>query len=71
MVGISAVAHYIINVCRKFLCSNSPPYLNHKLTIVVVTEAGPSAFANIKQNYYYVFIGCCVVYFVLIYLYFP
>ena len=36
-----------------------------------VTEAGPSAFANIKENYYYVFIGCCLVYLVLIYFFFP
>jgi hypothetical protein len=37
----------------------------------VVTQAGPSAFSNIGENYYYVFIGCCAVYFVLIYFYFP
>jgi hypothetical protein len=39
--------------------------------LAAVTEAGPSAFANIKQNYYYVFVGCCLVYLVLIYFYFP
>lgn len=36
-----------------------------------MTQAGPSAFSNIQENYYYVFVGCCAVYFVLIYLYFP
>ncbi|KAH8817040.1 hypothetical protein F5884DRAFT_242451 [Xylogone sp. PMI_703] len=51
IVGLSALAHYIVNVS--------------------ITEAGPSAFANIHENYYYVFVGCCSVYFVLIYRYFP
>ena len=39
--------------------------------IYLVTEAGPSAFASIKQNYYYVFVGCCSIYMVLVYFYFP
>ena len=38
---------------------------------MTVTEAGPSAFKNIGENYYYVFVGCCAVYLVLIYLWFP
>lgn len=46
-------------------------YKSRTNTIHAVTEAGPSAFANIKQNYYYVFVGCCAVYLVLIYFYFP
>jgi len=29
----------------------------------LVTEAGPTAFANIKQNYYYVFAGCSYFFF--------
>ncbi|KAI1177693.1 hypothetical protein F4777DRAFT_587126 [Nemania sp. FL0916] len=36
-----------------------------------VTEAGPTAFANIGKNYYYVFITICAIHLVLIYLYFP
>ncbi|KAI0160433.1 putative MFS monosaccharide transporter [Xylariaceae sp. FL1272] len=51
MVGVSAVAHYAVNVG--------------------FTEAGPTAFANIGENYYYVFVGVGAVYLVLIYLYFP
>ncbi|KIW14894.1 hypothetical protein PV08_07679 [Exophiala spinifera] len=43
----------------------------HYSVNVALTEAGPSAFKNIKENYYYVFVGCCSVYLVLIYLYFP
>jgi hypothetical protein len=41
------------------------------LTIATVTEAGPSAFKNIRQNYYYVFVGCCTVYFFIIYFFYP
>ena len=36
-----------------------------------VTEAGPSAFANIRQNYYYVFVGCSLFFLVIAYFYFP
>ncbi|KAH9905167.1 general substrate transporter [Xylariomycetidae sp. FL2044] len=43
----------------------------HYIVNVGVTQAGPSAFATIGENYYYVFVGCCVVYLVLIYFYFP
>ncbi|KAI1349989.1 putative MFS monosaccharide transporter [Xylaria sp. FL0043] len=51
MVGLSAVAHYTVNVA--------------------FTEAGPTAFANIGENYYYVFVAICTMYLVLVYLYFP
>ena len=36
-----------------------------------VTEAGPSAFANIQENYYYVFVGCTLFFFIVAYMYFP
>jgi hypothetical protein len=36
-----------------------------------VTEAGPSAFANIHENYYYVFVACTAFFFVVAYFYFP
>lgn len=36
-----------------------------------MTEAGPSAFANIHENYYYVFVSCCVIYVFIIYFYYP
>ncbi|KAI0451603.1 putative MFS monosaccharide transporter [Xylaria acuta] len=51
IVGMSAVAHYTINVA--------------------FTEAGPTAFANIGENYYYVFVTICAMYIALIYFYFP
>lgn len=38
---------------------------------LVVTEAGPSAFANIKENYYYVFVACSLFFLVIAYLFFP
>lgn len=38
---------------------------------VALTEAAPSAFANIKQNYYYVFVGCTVVMWVIGYYWLP
>ncbi|KAI1339755.1 general substrate transporter [Xylariaceae sp. FL0016] len=43
----------------------------HYIVNVALTEAGPSAFSRVGENYYYVFIGCCVVYLVIIYLYYP
>lgn len=43
----------------------------HFIVNVAVTEAGPSAFANIRENYYYVFVGCTLLFLVIAYLYFP
>lgn len=45
--------------------------LSHFLINVALTEAGPTAFATIRENYYYVFIGCSVVFLVLAYFYMP
>lgn len=36
-----------------------------------VTEAGPSAFATIHENYYYVFVACSTFFLVIAYFYFP
>ncbi|OAL23068.1 hypothetical protein AYO22_06683 [Fonsecaea multimorphosa] len=53
---------------------------SHFIVNVGITEAGPSAFANIKetnlsvcpsQNYYYVFVGCSFFFLVVAYFYFP
>lgn len=38
---------------------------------IIVTEAGPSAFANIHENYYYVFVACTLFFFVIGWFYFP
>ncbi|CAK3909059.1 MFS monosaccharide transporter [Lecanosticta acicola] len=43
----------------------------HFIVNVGVTEAGPSAFATIHENYYYVFVGCTLFFFIIAYFYFP
>ncbi|KIW85429.1 hypothetical protein Z517_00819 [Fonsecaea pedrosoi CBS 271.37] len=43
----------------------------HYAVNVSITEAGPSAFKNIGENYYYVFVGCCTVYLFIIYFFYP
>jgi hypothetical protein len=45
--------------------------LGHFVVNVAITEAGPTAFANIKQNYYYVFVGCSFFFLVMAYFFFP
>ncbi|KAK1813987.1 hypothetical protein LTR12_011586 [Friedmanniomyces endolithicus] len=44
---------------------------SHFIVNVGITEAGPSAFATIKQNYYYVFVGCTFFFLVIAWFYFP
>ncbi|KAK8877504.1 MFS monosaccharide transporter [Apiospora arundinis] len=44
---------------------------SHFVVNVAVTEAGPSAFARIGENYYYVFVGCTTFFLVVAYFYFP
>ncbi|KAK9772132.1 putative Major facilitator superfamily (MFS) profile domain-containing protein [Seiridium cardinale] len=44
---------------------------SHFIVNVAVTEAGPSAFANIRENYYYVFVGCTLFFLVVAWFYFP
>ncbi|KAI4766992.1 putative MFS monosaccharide transporter [Aureobasidium sp. EXF-3400] len=44
---------------------------SHFIVNVGITEAGPSAFAHIKESYYYVFVACSFFFFVIAYLYFP
>ena len=44
---------------------------SHFIVNVGVTEAGPSAFANIEENYYYVFVACTLFFLVMAYFYFP
>ncbi|KAL1848905.1 hypothetical protein Daus18300_013464 [Diaporthe australafricana] len=44
---------------------------SHFIVNVGITEAGPSAFARIKENYYYVFVGCSLFFLVVAYFYFP
>ncbi|ORY60645.1 general substrate transporter [Pseudomassariella vexata] len=44
---------------------------SHFIVNVAITEAGPSAFANIHENYYYVFVGCTGFFLFAAYLCFP
>lgn len=44
---------------------------SHFIVNVGITEAGPSAFATIKENYYYVFVGCTTFFLIMAYFYFP
>ncbi|KAL2220499.1 MFS monosaccharide transporter [Thermoascus aurantiacus ATCC 26904] len=44
---------------------------SHFIVNVAVTEAGPSAFANIHENYYYVFVACSFFFLVIAWFYFP
>jgi hypothetical protein len=44
---------------------------SHFIVNVGITEAGPSAFANIRENYYYVFVACSFFFLVIAYFYFP
>ncbi|CAK1366865.1 Low-affinity glucose transporter HXT3 [Cercospora beticola] len=44
---------------------------SHFIVNVGVTEAGPSAFANIHENYYYVFVACTLFFLIIAYFYFP
>ncbi|KAJ6455872.1 general substrate transporter [Mycena sanguinolenta] len=44
---------------------------SHYAVNVGITEAGPTAFARIGQNYYYVFVACCTVYIAVVYFYYP
>lgn len=43
---------------------------SHFIVNVGITEAGPSAFATIHENYYYVFVGCSFSFLVMAYFYF-
>lgn len=44
---------------------------SHFIVNVAITEAGPSAFANIRENYYYVFVVCTAFFLVIGYFHFP
>lgn len=44
---------------------------SHFIVNVGITEAGPTAYATIEENYYYVFVGCTTFFLVIAYFYFP
>ncbi|KAI0872393.1 putative MFS monosaccharide transporter [Hypoxylon argillaceum] len=82
-IYIFAVCYYgLINSVTWLYGSEIVPYfirskivgasaVAHYTINVAFTEAGPTAFANIGENYYYVFVSICSIYLALIYLYFP
>jgi hypothetical protein len=68
IMGLAAASHFVVNVASKL------PILGSfwlSLIIIVVTEAGPSAFANIHESYYYVFVACSFLFLIVAYFYFP
>jgi len=44
---------------------------SHFIVNVAITQAGPSAFANIQENYYYVFVGCSLFFLAIAWFFFP
>ncbi|EJP65405.1 MFS monosaccharide transporter (Hxt8) [Beauveria bassiana ARSEF 2860] len=44
---------------------------SHFIVNVAVTEAGPTAFAKIRENYYYVFVCCTTFFLIMAYFCFP
>ncbi|KAF9740358.1 hypothetical protein PMIN06_005684 [Paraphaeosphaeria minitans] len=44
---------------------------SHFIVNVAITEAAPTAQAKLRENYYYVFVGCSFFFFIFAYLYFP
>jgi hypothetical protein len=71
VMGLAAASHFIVNVASKYAAKLLGWLVIEKADKYTVTEAGPSAFANIQQNYYYVFVGCSLFFLVIAYLYFP
>lgn len=70
-MGLAAASHFIVNVAGKPLSLFYDKVGANDFIPVVVTEAGPSAFANIHENYYYVFVACTLFFLVIAYFYFP
>ena len=44
---------------------------SHFIVNVAITEAGPTSFARIHENYYYVFVACAFFFLIIAYFYFP
>ena len=51
--------------------SHCPIYIQINSDTFTVTQAGPTAFANIHENYFYVFVGCSAFFLVIAYFFFP
>ncbi len=70
VMGLAAASHFIVNVASMLKAPHSL-FWNSTYSSIIVTEAGPSAFANIRENYYYVFVACSFFFLVVAYFYFP
>lgn len=70
VMGLAAASHFIVNVASKSYLQLSDENMTSNL-LKTVTEAGPSAFANIHENYYYVFVVCTAFFLTIAYFYFP
>lgn len=70
VMGLAAASHFIVNVAGR-LHIHSERVLLLRQRPKTVTEAGPSAFAKIHENYYYVFVACSTFFLGVAYLYFP
>lgn len=75
IMGLAAASHFIVNVASMLPpeLDEMRPVSNHNIFFKkkTVTEAGPSAFANIHENYYYVFVACTLFFLIVAYFYFP
>lgn len=76
IMGLGAASHFIVNVAGLSFPLPGPSllYMYEMLLMAYtlpVTEAGPSAFANIQENYYYLFVACTLFFLIVAYLYFP
>ena len=59
LMGLAAASHFIVNVAVRQRIRKEKE-LSHANRRTQITEAGPSAFATISQNYYYVSIFLCL-----------
>lgn len=70
VMGLASASHFIVNVAgmnQYARVASLKSLVNHP----AVTEAGPSAFANIRENYYYVFVACTTFFLAIAYFFFP
>ena len=73
VMGVAAASHFIVNVGSKFSVSPTTAITFRKRAnnFDFSYRGWTSAFANIQENYYYVFVACSFFFLVMAYLYFP
>ena len=70
VMGLASAIFFVINAGSKTY-SLILRLRKHLLTRGPVTQAGPTAFDTIGENYYYVFVGCCILWFGIVWKWFP